>query len=56
MTGEAHQDESELPPHLFIMQIQVEELAGIYNVPDSEYPIGWQKLENIQNKLLGDYG
>jgi len=50
----AHQDESELPPHLYIMKIQVEDQARIYIVPDSEYPSGWQKLENIQNKLLGD--
>lgn len=49
-----HQDESELPPQLYIAKIRVEDTAEIHLVPDNEYPTDWQKLENIQNKLLGD--
>jgi RES domain-containing protein len=49
-----HQAEPELPPHLYIAEIRVEDAAEILIVPDNEYPTDWQKLENIQNKLLGD--
>jgi|SRR5882724_5730794 len=49
-----HQDESELPPHLYIGAIQLDESTVIHTIPDSEYPDKWQKLENIRNKLMGD--
>jgi len=49
-----HQDESELPPHLYIITLRVDDAAIIHNVPDNEYPKNWQKLENTSNKLSGD--
>jgi RES domain-containing protein len=49
-----HQDESELVPGLFITEIRVQDPALIYTLPDAEYPVNWQKLENIHNKLQGD--
>jgi RES domain-containing protein len=49
-----HQDESELPPKLFITQLEIKRANLIYTLPDTEYPSNWLQLENIQNKLLGD--
>ncbi|MDB5131013.1 MAG: hypothetical protein JWR02_762 [Mucilaginibacter sp.] len=49
-----HFDEMNLPPHLFIVAIEVNDDRLIYELPDSKYPTTWQVQENLENKLLGD--
>jgi RES domain-containing protein len=48
-----HFDDAMFPPHLFIMQLEIDDAAPIYTVPDSIYPANWLKLELLENKVLG---
>lgn len=49
-----HFDQSELPPQLYIMHIDVADTVPIYTVSDKDYPKNWLQLERPENKLLGD--
>lgn len=49
-----HVDESELPPDLYIMTIDIDDTAPIYEVQDSELPADWREPENITIKTIGD--
>ena len=49
-----HADESELPPDLFIMTIEIDDGSPIYEVKDDELPPDWNLPENIAVKALGD--
>jgi len=49
-----HFDESELPPRMFIMHIEVDESAIIYSLPDQNLPENWRQPENIELKEIGD--
>jgi len=49
-----HVEESELPPNLFIMTINIEDSAPVYEVKDSELPKDWREPENIALKTMGD--
>jgi RES domain-containing protein len=49
-----HQDESELPPDLYIMELSFSDNAPIFMMPEKSYPHDWQQLENVQCKQLGD--
>ena len=49
-----HLDESELPPRMFITQIEIDESAPIYSFPDKDLPKNWRLPENIELKEIGD--
>lgn len=49
-----HADESEVPPHMFISQIEIPDTAPIYEFPDQELPNGWREPGNLLLKTLGD--
>lgn len=49
-----HVDESELPPNLFVMTIEVDEIAPFLEIPDSELPKDWRVTENLLLKEKGD--
>jgi len=49
-----HFDESELPPRMFIMRIEIDDTAPIYQFPDEDLPKNWRQPENIALKGLGD--
>jgi RES domain-containing protein len=49
-----HADESEIPPQLFISQIDISEKAPIYQFPDEELPENWREPDNLGLKKLGD--
>ena len=49
-----HVDESNLPSNLLVTTIQIKDDKLIYTVKDDEYPVNWQKLDNIENKQIGD--
>ncbi len=49
-----HFDESELPPRMFIMHIEIDETAFIYQFPDDNLPANWRRPENIELKEIGD--
>jgi RES domain-containing protein len=39
--------ETELPPHLFIITIQVNDKAPIYYIPDKNVPKNWRRAVHI---------
>jgi RES domain-containing protein len=49
-----HVDESELPPHMFIMTLEVNDKAPMYKVPDSRLPADWRVPDNMSLKKIGD--
>ena len=49
-----HVEESELPPNLYIITINIDDSAPIYEVKDSELPKDWRQPENIALKIMGD--
>jgi RES domain-containing protein len=49
-----HADESEVPPQMFISQIEIVETAPLYEFPDQELPKAWREPGNLQLKTLGD--
>jgi len=49
-----HFDDTEYPPHLYIMKIEVDEKAPIYSLKENEYPSEWMQLELLENKAIGD--
>ena len=49
-----HADESEVPPQMFISQIEIAEKAPLYEFPDQELPKAWREPGNLQLKTLGD--
>src|SRR3712207_6563948 len=49
-----HLDESELPPHLFIVQIEIHPDVPVYTLPGASYPDRWLELGNLQTQRLGD--
>jgi RES domain-containing protein len=50
-----HFDESNLPPDLFIVSLEIKnDDSLIYQLPDLQYPALWQMQDNLENKLMGD--
>lgn len=49
-----HVDDTELPPNLFIMTIEIDDSALLYEVQDEELPIDWRITENLALKHQGD--
>lgn len=50
-----HVDDSELPPQLFIMTIEVSDESPFYEIPESDLPADWRRPENLLLKELGDH-
>jgi RES domain-containing protein len=49
----ANVERAELPPHLFIMTIQISDKAPIYEIPDKKLPKNWRLPDNIFLKEWG---
>jgi RES domain-containing protein len=49
-----HADESEIPPQLFVSQIEISDKASIYQYPDEALPDNWREPDNLGLKKLGD--
>src|SRR3982750_1574708 len=49
-----HVDESELPPDMFIMAIEIADVAPIFTIPDEDLSADWCVPENIALKEMGD--
>lgn len=49
-----HADESEIPPQMYISQIQIAEKTPIYEFPDNDLPKNWREPGNLQLGVLGD--
>lgn len=45
---------TELPPNMFVMTIQIDDIASFYTVPDKMLPKNWRLPENIFLKEMGD--
>ena len=49
-----HFDESEMPPRMFILRIEIDETVTIYQFPDEDLPKNWRQPENLELKEIGD--
>jgi len=49
-----HVEESEFPPNLYIMTIDINDSAPVYEVKDSELPKDWRQPGSIDLKAMGD--
>ena len=49
-----HFDESELPPRMFVIRIEIDETVTIYPFPDEDLPKNWRQPENFELKEIGD--
>ena len=49
-----HFDPILLPPKLFIVQLELNDSASLYTVPESEYNPDWKKLSLLKNQQAGD--
>jgi hypothetical protein len=49
-----HVDESELPPDLFIMTIEINDKSPVYEIPDDQLPPDWRIPGNMALQALGD--
>ena len=49
-----HVEESEFPPNLYIMTIDINDSAPVYEVKDSELPKDWRQPGSIDLKEMGD--
>lgn len=49
-----HVDETELPPNLFLMTIEVEDSASFFEIMDEELRDDWRQPENLVLKLKGN--
>lgn len=49
-----HVDETELPPNLFIMTIEVNNSVQFYEIEDLDLPNDWRITENLALKKMGD--
>jgi RES domain-containing protein len=49
-----HFDESELPPRMFVMHIEIDETVAIYQFHDEDLPKNWRQPENFELKEIGD--
>lgn len=48
-----HVDETELPPNLFLMTIEVDNSVSFFEIMDEELPDDWRQPENLVLKLKG---
>lgn len=49
-----HADESELPPKMFIITIELADGVPVFEIPDKDLPANWRIPENIRLKEMGD--
>jgi len=49
-----HFDEGDLPPQLFITELEILDDSLIYTLPDKDYHRDWQKLALPENQQQGD--
>jgi RES domain-containing protein len=49
-----HVEESELPPNMFVMTIEIDDRAPMFDFPDAGLPSNWRLPENIELKEIGD--
>jgi RES domain-containing protein len=49
-----HFDETDYPPNLFIVKIEVDDKPPIHLLPEKLYPADWMRVGILENKLLGD--
>ncbi|MCF0056158.1 RES family NAD+ phosphorylase [Dyadobacter sp. CY356] len=49
-----HVDETELPPNLFVMTIEIENSALFFEIDDKDLPPDWRNTENLALKEMGD--
>jgi RES domain-containing protein len=49
-----HFDDTDYPPNLYIIKIEIDDKVPIYTLKEGEYPGEWMHLELLENKCLGD--
>jgi RES domain-containing protein len=49
-----HADESEVPPQMYVTQIEIIGDDAVYQFPDKDLPKSWREPDNLRLKVLGD--
>lgn len=49
-----HLDETDIPPRMFVMEIEVNDKIPLRKIEADQLPKGWRIPENIQLKKMGD--
>lgn len=50
-----HFDADVVPPHLYIIEIDIPNHKKlVYELPDKDYPAGWQLIGNLETRSIGD--
>jgi RES domain-containing protein len=49
-----HYDNEDMPPELFLMEIEISDDLLIYTLPENKYNKQWLKLSLLENQLQGD--
>jgi RES domain-containing protein len=49
-----HFDAGDMPPELFLMEIDVLDDSLIYTLPDDQYNMDWLRLSLLENQIQGD--
>jgi len=49
-----HFDIQDIPPQLHIIQLEIDDNAPLFILPEAEYRKNWMKHELIENKNMGD--
>ncbi|MCY7422786.1 MAG: RES family NAD+ phosphorylase [Chitinophagaceae bacterium] len=49
-----HFDDTIYPPHLFIMEIEVNDKAPVDTLPDKKYPKQWKRPGLLKNQQIGN--
>jgi len=49
-----HYDNGDMPPELFIMEIDIADDSLVYTLPDDQYSKGWLKLSLLENQAQGN--
>jgi RES domain-containing protein len=47
-------DQDNMPPQMYIMEIEIKEAKLVYELPENGYPKNWKLLSSLANQGLGD--
>lgn len=49
-----HFDSLTIPPQLYIMTVNVDDSAPLFELPFADYPGNWTGIDLLENKVIGD--
>ncbi|MDP4251929.1 MAG: RES family NAD+ phosphorylase [Bacteroidota bacterium] len=49
-----HFDQGEMPPRLYVVELELSDKAPLYTLPENQYHKAWMKLSLLENQTQGD--